>query len=113
MEKLLKQGNIAIRLKSLLLKCYGHHHNVVDHYEISISQITMNLFIFYVDGSFLYHCQDFFRTCLYICVTRRVSYQEQELLTIRQHMSSLPVFCGVRVAHPYSVLRLYPLTSVL
>jgi hypothetical protein len=25
MEKLLKQGYIAIKLKSLLQKCYGHH----------------------------------------------------------------------------------------
>ena len=46
MEKLLKQGYIAIRLKSLLQKCYGHHHNVVNHYEIPISQITMNLLFF-------------------------------------------------------------------
>jgi hypothetical protein len=46
MGKLLKQSYIAIRLKSLLQKCYGHHHNVVDHYEISISPITMDLLFF-------------------------------------------------------------------
>jgi hypothetical protein len=31
--------------------------------------------------SFLYHCQDFYRTWLYIWVTWRVSYRKQELLT--------------------------------
>ena len=46
MEKLLKQVYIVIKLKSFLQKCYGHHHNVVDHYEISISQITMDLLFF-------------------------------------------------------------------
>jgi hypothetical protein len=49
-------------------------------------------FIFYADGSFLYHCQYFCRTCLYIWVTRRVSNKKQKLLTIREHMSSFPVF---------------------
>ena len=29
----------------------------------------------------LYHCQDFYRTWLYIWATRRVSYKKQELLT--------------------------------
>ena len=31
--------------------------------------------------SFLYHCQDFYRTWLYIWATWRVSYRKQELLT--------------------------------
>ena len=46
MEKLLKQVYIVIKLKSLLQKFYVHHHNVVDYYEISISQITMDLLFF-------------------------------------------------------------------
>ena len=43
-QKLLKQGYVAPRLKSLLQNLYGHHHNLGDHYEISISQMTMDLF---------------------------------------------------------------------
>ena len=44
-QKLLKQGYVAPRLKSLLQKLYGHHHNLVDRYEISISQMTMDLLL--------------------------------------------------------------------
>ena len=51
-QKLLKQGYVAPRLKSLLQKLYGHHHNLVDRYEISISQMTMDLLL-YVDFFFL------------------------------------------------------------
>jgi hypothetical protein len=42
--------------------------------------------------SFLYHCHDFYRTWLYIWVTRRVSYKKQELPTLRKHVSSSSVF---------------------
>jgi hypothetical protein len=56
MEKLLKQGYIAIKLKSLLQKCYGHHQNVLRN--IHIANINGS-FIFYADGSFLYQCQYF------------------------------------------------------
>ena len=43
---LLKQGYIAPRLKSSLQKFYGGHHNLVDRYEISIPQMTMDLLLF-------------------------------------------------------------------
>ena len=56
-KEILKQGYVAPVLKSSLHKLYGRHHNLVDHYEISISQIT-----FYVDVYFLYHCQYFYQT---------------------------------------------------
>ena len=42
--------------------------------------------------SFLYYCHDFYRTWLYIWVTRRVYYKKQELLTLRKHVSSSSVF---------------------
>ena len=38
--------------------------------------------------SFLYHWQNIYRTWLYMWVSRRVSYKKQELLTLREHMSS-------------------------
>ena len=40
-QKLLKQGYVAARLNSSLLKLYGRHHNLVNRYEMSISQMTM------------------------------------------------------------------------
>ena len=43
---LLKQGYVAPRLKSSLQKFYGGHHNLVESYEISIPQMTMDLLLF-------------------------------------------------------------------
>jgi lysophospholipase L1-like esterase len=45
-QKLLKQGYIAPRLKSWLQTFYGRHHNLVDRYKISISQMTMDLLLY-------------------------------------------------------------------
>ncbi len=56
MEKLLKQGYIAIKLKSLLQTCYGHHQNVLRN--IHIANINGS-FIFYADGSFLFNANTF------------------------------------------------------
>jgi hypothetical protein len=58
--------------------------------------------------SFLYHCQDFYQTWLYIWVTQRVYYKKQEWLTLRDHLSSVQVFCGVHVVHLFSFLC-YPI----
>ena len=43
--KLLKQGYFAPKLKSSLRQLYGHHHDLVNCYEISISQLTMDLLL--------------------------------------------------------------------
>ena len=57
-------------------------------------------------------------TGLYIWVTRRVSYQKQELLNLRKHMSATRFLCGVFVAHLFSfscspIMSLYVLSYVL
>jgi len=44
-QRLLKEGYIAPMLKSWLQKLYGRHHDLVYCYEISISQMTMDLSI--------------------------------------------------------------------
>jgi hypothetical protein len=72
-------------------KCYGRHFNQVDRYEMSIYQMTKNLLFLTEMFSFLYHCQYFYRTWLYIWVTWSVSYKKQELLTLREYLCS-PVF---------------------
>ena len=42
--KLLSQGFFRERLESSLRKFFGRHHDLVDRYEISISQMTMDIF---------------------------------------------------------------------
>ena len=43
-RKLLNQGFLLSKLKSSLQKLYGGHHDLVELYGISVSQITMDMF---------------------------------------------------------------------
>ena len=43
-RKLLNQGFMMVKLKSSLRKFYGRHHNLVDRYGISASQMTTDMF---------------------------------------------------------------------
>jgi hypothetical protein len=45
-QKLLKQGNVPPRFESSLLQFYSRHHNLNYRYEIPISQMKINLFLF-------------------------------------------------------------------
>ena len=45
-KKLRKQDYVAPRLKSSLQQLYCRHQNLVDRYEISISQMTMDHLLF-------------------------------------------------------------------
>jgi hypothetical protein len=42
--KLLNQGFLLVKLKSSLRKFYGRHHDLVDRYGISVSQMTTDMF---------------------------------------------------------------------
>ena len=42
-KKLLYQGFLLVKLKSSLQKSYGGHHDLVDRYGISVSQMTTDL----------------------------------------------------------------------
>ena len=44
-QKLHKQGYAVPMLKSTIQAFYGRHHELVDSYEISISQMTMDRFL--------------------------------------------------------------------
>ena len=57
-QKLLKT-DVAPRLKSSLQNFYGRHYELVDRYEISISQITIDLFAFTQICSFFFQRPDF------------------------------------------------------
>ena len=77
--------------------------------------MTMDLLLSMQMFSFLYHCQDFYQTWLYICVARRVSSKKQELLTLRVHPRD---FGEVSVAHRFNclccpIMCLYVLSSVV
>jgi hypothetical protein len=54
---LLNPGFLLAKLKSSLRKFYGHYHELVDFYEISVSQITTDMFhlSFTFPGPFLIH----------------------------------------------------------
>jgi len=43
-RKLLNQGFTMVKLKSKLRKFYGRHHDLVDCYGISVSQMTTDMF---------------------------------------------------------------------
>jgi hypothetical protein len=42
-RKLLNQGFLLVKLKSSLQKFYGRHHDLVDLYGISVSQMTTDM----------------------------------------------------------------------
>ena len=56
-RKVLNQGFLLAKLKSSLQKFYSHHHNLVDHYGISVSQMTKDMFHLSqtLPGPFLVH----------------------------------------------------------
>ena len=101
-QKLLKQGYVAPKLKLSLQQLCGRHHNLVDHYEISISQMTMDLLLFNVDVFF--HLSDL----KVIWVTQWVSCKRQELLILHLVYRMLPVslycFCFVFLHLVYPML---------
>ena len=45
-RKLLEQGFLVVKLKSLLRKFYVRHHDMVNRYRVSVSQITTHMFRF-------------------------------------------------------------------
>jgi len=56
-RKLLNQGFLLAKLKSSLRKIYGHHHDLVDRYGISVSHMTTDMFHLSeaLPGPFLIH----------------------------------------------------------
>ena len=94
-RKLLNQGFLLVKLKSSFWKLYGHPHDLVDRYGISVSQMTM--YMFHANTPVL----SSFMTCHQICnrLTRRVPQVEQEMLIFWDHLSSTRFISGVCVTH--------------
>ena len=88
-RKLLNQGFLLAKLNSSLRKIYGRHHDLVDRYGISVSQMTMDMFhLSYHSWSFSH---SWLITGFVTRLTRWVSLVECELLTLPDHLSSSPV----------------------
>ena len=102
-RKLLNQGFLLVKLKSSLRKFYDRHHDLVDRYGISVSQMTTDMFHFVVSTSRSFPHSRLI-TGFVSRLTRRVPLVEQELLTLQEHMSSPPVFSGVRVTRSLVLL---------
>ena len=51
-QKLLKQDYVTHSLNVSLHKLLGRYHTFVERYEISISQMTIDIVLFYVDVFF-------------------------------------------------------------
>ena len=63
-RKLLNQGFLLVKLKSSLRTCCGRHHDLVDRYGISVSQMTTDMFHLSqtLPGPFLIH-DLYYRVC--------------------------------------------------
>jgi hypothetical protein len=57
--------------------------------------LVLSVFLQFTDSDYPF---GIFKLSIYVCNTR-VSYKKHSLLTLRQHLSSPAVFCGIYVAH--------------
>jgi hypothetical protein len=92
--KLLNQGFFLVKLKSLLRKYYGRHHDTVDLYGISVTNDHGYVALFVSTFWSIPHSR-----LIIGFVTRltwRVSLVEQELFTLPEQLTSSPVYSGVR-----------------
>jgi len=90
-RKLLNQGFLLVNLKSSLRKFYGRHHDLVDRYGISVSQMTMDMFhLSYFSHSWLI-------TGFVSKLTRRVPLVWAGTAYHSRAPTFTPVFSGVRV----------------
>ena len=89
-QRLIKPGYVSPRLTTSLQKFYGRHHKIARPCKISKSQMTMDLLLLCRCFLSSITAKTCYRICLYIWVTQRVSYKNQELFTLREHMSSPP-----------------------
>ena len=80
-----------VKLKSSLQIFYDLHHDLVDRYGISVSQMTTDMF---PSWSFPH---SWLVIGFVTRLTRRVSLVEQELPTLLEHLSLPPVSSGVHV----------------
>ena len=98
-RKLLNQGFPLVKLKSSLRKFYGRHHDLVDRYGICVTNDHRYVPLVVNTSRSFPHPR--LITGFVTRLTRWVPLVEQELLTLPEHLSSPPVFSGVRVARSF------------
>ena len=95
-RKLLNEGFLLVKLKSSLRKFYGRHHDLVGRYWI-ICVTNDHGYAPFVVNTFRFFLRSWLIIGFVTRWTRRVPLVEMELLTLPEHLGSLPVFSGVRV----------------
>ena len=94
-RELLNQGFLLAKMKSSLRKFYGPHHDLVDRYEISVTNDHGYVSLVVRTSPSVPH--SWLITGFVTSLTRPVPLVDQELPTLPKHLSSPPVFSGVRV----------------
>jgi hypothetical protein len=94
-RKLLNQGFHLLKLKSSLPKFYGRHHDLVDCYGISVT--NNHGYVPLVVSTSQSFPHSWLITVFVTRLTRLIPLVKQELPTLPEHLSSPPVFSGVRV----------------
>ena len=74
-QRLLGRSYVQPFLLSSHQKLYGRHHDIIERYEVLVSQMRINILRFYVSFTMW-----------------RVLYTEQDMLTHPKQLMSLPVF---------------------
>jgi hypothetical protein len=102
----------VLKLNSSLRKFYGHHHDLVNLYKICVTNnhgyvlfvvITIDSFPIYDSWS---TTTDATSPFLFMTpgVLRRMSHVEHELLTLPEHLHSLPILSGGSCCSIFSLL---------
>jgi hypothetical protein len=94
-RKLLNQGFLLVKLKSSLRKFYVRHYDWADRDGIYVSQMTTDNSTCRKHLPVLSSFMTYYRI---LTTLTRVSLVEQKLFTLPEHLSSPPVFSGVRVS---------------
>jgi predicted CDP-diglyceride synthetase/phosphatidate cytidylyltransferase len=90
---------------------YGHHHELLDRYKISILQWQW-IFPLFKNRSIVSSITD--RTFTGLCVTRQMSYVLHELLILREYHDSSPfLFSWWRIFLVFSVVLFVLIVFVL
>ena len=96
-RKLLSQGFLLVNLKSSLRKFYGRHHEWLGWSLWNICVTNDHGYVPLVVNKSRSFPRSWLITGFVTRLTQRVSLVEQELPTLPEHLSSPPVFSGVRV----------------
>jgi hypothetical protein len=81
-QKVLGQDYVQTLLLSSIQQLYGRHHDIIERYEVLVSQMRINILRFYVSFTMW-----------------RVLYTEQDMLTHPKQLMSLPVFMTILMRH--------------